>query len=222
MSSRPLVIKVCGLKTVQDLEAAEGADLVGFVLDVPGSPRTCPPDVAHDLVRRAQGNFQTVAVMVDPTAEEVRSAWEEVGVDLVQIHGSLPRGLRRDEFRRVLLSLPVPPPGRGKMDPISLAMIRGRRFPYVHLDTAGGRLPGGTGRVLDWDRARTLVRSAPRRSFLLAGGLTPENVGEAIARVRPAGVDVASGVERAPGVKDRRKVQRFIRAVRRWEEEQDA
>ena len=222
MSSRPLVIKVCGLKTVQDLEAAEGADLVGFVLDVPGSPRTCPPDVARDLVHRAQGDFRTVAVLVHPTAEKIRSAWDEVGADLVQIHGSPPQGLSRDELRRVLPSIPIPPPGKGGMDRISLARIRGPQFPYVHLDTAGGRLPGGTGRVLDWDRARALVRSAPRRPFLLAGGLTPENVGEAIARVRPAGVDVASGVESAPGMKDRRKVQRFIRAVRRWEEEQDA
>ncbi len=212
-AARPLV-KVCGIRTLEDLASAEGADLIGVVIEVPDSPRTRSLSEARSLFERAEGRFQRVAVMVGADAEKVRQVLRVAAPDLVQLHGPVPSGLSAGERRRIVPSLPVARPGQVGAAPPTLP-DGADDFPFLHLDTAGGKLPGGTGQRSDWAVARDLVRAHPSRRFLLGGGLTPENVSAALAEVRPAGVDVSSGVEARPGIKSRDKVERLLLAVRR-------
>lgn len=214
MSPRSVKVKICGLRTPEDLHAAEGAQLIGVVVDVPGSPRTRTLEQARVLFGRAEGRFETVAVTADPSRDLLRRLWEEAGADLVQIHGKVPPGLSQAQRLRVVRSLGVPAPGVTSSAP-SLGDDTG--FAHWHLDLAGGVRPGGLGRVADWNLCAGLVRDHPDKDFLLGGGLTPENVTLALEMVGPSGVDVASGVESRPGVKSRSRVEAFIQAVRAWE-----
>ncbi|MDE1820771.1 MAG: phosphoribosylanthranilate isomerase [Euryarchaeota archaeon] len=207
---RPLV-KVCGLRTSRDLEAAEGADLIGVVVEVPGSPRSVSLREAEALFELARGRFDRVAVMWGPDATRIREVLRVAAPDLVQVHGPVPTGLKEEEVGKVVPSLAVPQATpRDAPAPVKVPDEGG--YPFLHLDTAGGPLPGGTGQRSDWSLCRDLVVSHPTQRFLLGGGLTPENVAEAIERVQPHGVDVSSGVEERPGVKSREKVERFLRA----------
>lgn len=203
-------VKICGLRTPEDLTAAEGADLVGVVVEVEGSPRRRSVAQARDLFRRAEGRYTRVAVVVSPTLTFVRHLFEEAGPDLVQIHGALPPGLTLPESRRIVPSVAISerdsaatPPG-----------IPSGAFPWVHLDRGGGPILGGTGRTFPWEIGRAMVDTHPHERFLLGGGLTPENVGAAIREVRPQGVDVSSGVESRPGEKSRAKIEMFLAAAR--------
>lgn len=209
-----LVVKVCGIRTPEDLTAAEGADLIGVVIDVPGSPRTRSVEQARGLFRRAEGRFRRAAVLVDPSEEQVREVLEAAAPDLVQIHGPLPLGLRREELTRVIPSIGVPRErGPGWVPQIP---FRPDVHPFVHLDALGSARPGGTGTSPDWELCRALVLSYPSVRFLLGGGLTPDNLARALGAVRPAGVDVASGVESRPGEKSRVKVERFLQVAREY------
>lgn len=218
MTSSPVQVKICGLRTPEDLNAAEGAQLIGVVIDVPDSPRTRTLEQARVLFARAEGRYRTVAVTVDPSRDLLRRLWEEAGADLVQVHGRLPPGLMETERRRIIRSLGVPGPGLSQEVP-PLGDKLG--IAWWHLDQAGGDRPGGTGKVPDWDLCASLVRSHRDKTFLLAGGLTPENVAAGLETVHPHGVDVASGVESRPGVKSRPRVEAFIQAVRAWEAKHD-
>lgn len=209
------IVKVCGIRTPEDLTAAEGADWIGVVVDVLRSPRNRTLEQARGIFSRAERRFGTVAVLVDPTEEKVRHVLDEAAPDLLQVHGPVPRSLGRTEAARVVPSMAIPIPGAV---PAVLKLPEGT-YPWVHLDSAGGPLPGGTGRALDWSQARTLVQEHPDTRFLLAGGLTPENVAEALRSVQPHGVDVSSGVESRPGEKSRAKVERFLAEVRSAESE---
>ena len=215
-----LPVKVCGIRTPRDLAAAEGATLIGVVLGVPSSPRDRTLEQAASIFRRAEGRFGRVAVLVDPDAEGIRSALRIAGADLVQVHGRLPAGLLPAELSRVVPSIPVPPPrsersqtGSGGKDLEVPSPPASSSHPYIHLDRGGALQRGGTGLVADWERCRRLVVRNPGRRFMLAGGLTPENVAEAVRKVRPFAVDVSSGVESRPGEKSREKVERFLRAL---------
>ncbi len=215
-----LPVKVCGIRTPEDLAAAEGASLIGVVIGVPSSPRDRTLDQAASIFRRAEGRFGRVAVLVDPDADGIRRALKVTGADLVQVHGSLPKGLLATELARVVPSIPVPEPREGPSDagrrerevelPSDLPVSS---HPYFHLDRGGALQRGGTGLVADWDRCRRLVVRNPGRRFMLAGGLTPENVARAVREVHPFAVDVSSGVESRPGEKSREKVGRFLRAL---------
>lgn len=219
MSDRPepVLVKICGIRTPEDLNAAEGADLIGVVIDVPASPRTRTLVQARSLFQRAEGRFQRVAVVVGARAPVIRRVLEEAGPDLVQLHGPVPRDLRPEERERLVPSLALPEKGAAGSQLPDLPE-RSADFPLLHLDTAGGPLPGGTGRRSDWDLASELVRSNAPRRFLLGGGLSPDNVASALREVRPCGIDVSSGVESRPGVKSRAKVEQLLAAVRAVQE----
>jgi phosphoribosylanthranilate isomerase len=205
-------VKVCGIRSPEDLTAAEGAEWIGVVIDVPTSPRTRTLEQARGLFRRAEARFGTVAVLVGADAAKVHRVLEEAGPKLVQLHGPLPKGLRSDELGRIVPSLSVPAAGAG---PGTLLSPLEGPFPFLHLDSSGGPLPGGTGKVSDWKLCHQLVAGSPGRRFMLAGGLTPSNVGPAIAQVRPFAVDVSSGVESRPGQKSRSLVEHFLQEVQK-------
>lgn len=204
-----LLVKICGIRNPDDAEFAveAGANAVGVVL-ASGSPRTVPPAIAQDIVRSVHGRALTVAVVVNAAVEQARELIEDVGFDIVQFHG--------DEGLAVLGRFP---PER-IWKAVHLRTPQDLRAALEHpasmllADSASGARRGGTGRACNWTLAAELAR---RRSVILAGGLTPENVGDAVASVRPAGVDVSSGVESAPGCKDRRKIRDFIAAAREAE-----
>jgi len=207
-----VAVKVCGITSVEDglLAAQAGADAVGFVF-WPGSPRRVDLAAARRIARALPPFVLRVGVFVDALREEMARAVEEVGLDLLQLHGHEPPESLADLPRRALKAVGV---GDGFV-PEDALRYEGRAAGIL-LDTrSDGGPPGGTGQSFDWTRARA-VRE--RAAFLvLAGGLNPANVHLALSAVRPDGVDVSSGVEAAPGRKDPEKVRAFMAAVREAE-----
>lgn len=195
-------IKICGLTRQADAErAAElGAEFVGFVL-WPNSPRAASLDVVRSVTRALPNAVTPVGVFVDPSADEVFAA-RDAGIRMAQIHGEIP--VWGD-----------PPLGMGVIRAVHLAPHDGiePNVPddFVLLDAQDPVKRGGTGKTVDWTRAAAVARG---RKIILAGGLTPENVRQAIAEVRPYGVDVASGVEECPGIKDHRLLRAFMLAAK--------
>jgi phosphoribosylanthranilate isomerase len=207
-------VKFCGLSDPATLSEVPAGGAAGFVIDVPGSPRSLAPEAAARLIDKVPAEAEAWGVVVAPSAELVHRLFDEVGVDRIQLYGAVPEGLEFLEVHHLVPSVPIPPPGSaGELPEIPPA----ESFPRVHLDAAGQPLPGGSGVRPDWEKCAAIVDRLPGRKFLLAGGLTSENVGEALASVRPWGVDVSSGIESAPGVKDVTKMRAFVAAVERFE-----
>jgi phosphoribosylanthranilate isomerase len=200
-------VKICGLTSVADAEACVrlGADAIGLNF-VPTSPRRVDEAKAREIVAAVGGSALVVAVVASLPLERMRALKEATGVGCLQLHGDESaddvRGLLPHAYKAIRV---------GSAEDVA----RAESMPgdYVMVDARVEGALGGTGRTFDWE---LVVNLAQRRKLVLAGGLTPENVGAAIARVRPWCVDVASGVERegAPGVKDLARVRAFIDAAR--------
>jgi phosphoribosylanthranilate isomerase len=199
--------KICGLTRVADAEAAAnfGADAIGLVF-APASPRRVELGLAREIAR-AVGPFVTrVALFMDPSAAEVRRVLDTVEVDLLQFHGSETAAQCESFGRAYVKAIPM----GGGVDVVATMALHPNARGFL-LDGHGAGEAGGSGRRFDWKRAESL-RTRP---LILAGGLTPANVAEAIAIARPWGVDVSSGVETSPGIKDHAKMRAFIDEVRR-------
>jgi phosphoribosylanthranilate isomerase len=205
-----MFIKVCGITRLTDALHAtqQGASALGFVF-WPRSPRGVTPERAAEIIRELPSNVMTVGVFVNETVEGIRDVVARSGVTTVQLHGDEPSGFAEALGWPVLRSVTVD----DALDTCS-TWPSGTTF---LVDAADRVRRGGTGALVDWARAAEVAR---RWRVVLAGGLTPENVQEAIATVRPFGVDVSSGVESAPGVKDLDKVARFVAAARSAREDQ--
>jgi phosphoribosylanthranilate isomerase len=199
------LVKICGLTREEDVEAAVacGADLAGFVFTT--SPRRIDGRRAACLRALLAGTaVRAVGVFRDEDPERVRAIAADVGLDLVQLSGD------EDPAAAASIGLPIVRTVRiagGRLE----GPHEGYPAAYFLLDTFDPGLPGGTGRAFDWVGASRLPLPRP---FLLAGGLLPETVGEAITLLDPDGVDVSSGVESAPGIKDAEKMSRFVQAAR--------
>ena len=193
-------VKVCGLTSVAQAVACveAGADAIGLNF-WPRSARRCEDTVAAEIAEALEGRARVVGVVVDETADRIE-AIRALGVRWIQLHG----GETPAEVARWL-------PEAYKAAHLDGGPIPDFPGDELLVDARVGDLPGGTGVTCDWDAA---ARLAARRRLWLAGGLTADNVAEAIARVRPYGVDVASGVERAPGDKDLALVARFMDEVK--------
>jgi phosphoribosylanthranilate isomerase len=207
-------VKFCGLTTPEAVAEVPAGGAAGFVVGVPTSPRNVTPERATELVGEVPSEAEAWGVLVTPSAELVRRLFEEVGVDRIQVYGEVPPGLDFLEVHHLVPSVAVAPPGSGGPDP---TVPPAESYPRIHLDAAGGPLPGGSGTRPDWEVCARLVDANPGRKFILAGGLTAENVADALATVRPWGVDVSSGVESAPGTKDLAKMRAFVAAVGEFE-----
>jgi phosphoribosylanthranilate isomerase len=201
--------KICGITRLEDAElAAElGAWALGFIL-WPGSSRACDPAVAAGIARHVRRKIEVAGVFVNPTLGEVAQAVDLLGLSLVQLHGeegpSFCAEVARRTGARVIKAVRV----HSGADVRDLARFRNVDFHL--LDTGVEGVRGGTGQTWDWALAATRRSPAP---LILSGGLTPENVAEGIARVKPYAVDVASGVEASPGVKDPERLAAFLAAV---------
>ena len=202
-------IKICGIKTANDALAAldAGADMLGFNF-YPKSPRYIDPGKCRDImsVMRRYGHITYVGVFVNASIADVRATIETCGLNLAQLHGDesseMLKSLNGKAFK-ALRGIPRKVDGFTRAD-----------TPALLIDAAVKDAYGGTGIKADWSAAAELAKQYP---LLLAGGLTPENVAEAVRQVRPWGVDVASGVESSPGLKDVSKMKAFVKAVRRLE-----
>lgn len=197
-------VKICGITRLDDALAAvdAGADALGFNF-WPSSRRYLPPAQAREIVRRLPVFVTAVGVFVDPTRDEVLGAVDSSGVGVVQLHG--------DESPALCASLPLPVVKAIRVESShSLAALAAYEVQAFLLDapTAGY---GGSGARFDWTLA---IEAAAVVPVLLAGGLDPDNVAEAVRIVRPYAVDVASGVESGPGIKDAARMRRFVDAVR--------
>ena len=209
-------IKICGLTNLTDSLAAvdAGADLLGFNF-YPSSPRYITPDDCARIVRelRAQGKrVITVGVFVNAQAVDMLKIMETCRLDLAQLSGDEPPAVLAATGPRAFKALH---PENSAALQESLANYSPRSAPPAWLvDAHRPGQYGGTGQIAEWNLARSLARKAP---ILLAGGLTPANVAQAVRQVQPWGVDVASGVELSPGYKDDTKMRAFVDAVRKNE-----
>ena len=203
-------VKICGITNLADARAAiaAGADALGFVF-VPGTPRFIAPDLAGEIVRELPPFIARVGLFVDAETRTVAEALVRSGMDTLQFHGEETPDLVR-QFRRavkVMKAFRV----RGEETLMRLPAYADA-VDAILLDAYVAGANGGTGAQFDWKlavQARDLGRP-----LVLAGGLTPANVADAVRTVRPYGVDVSSGVESAPGRKDSAKLAEFVRAAK--------
>ena len=210
----PLTVKICGLKTPEAIDVAleSGADLVGFVF-FPPSPRHLGLEAARVLGGRVAGRAGKVALTVNANDETLAGIVEALKPDMLQLHGD--ETPDRVVTVRTRFGLPVikalPIAQRGDLSPVRLYANVADRILFDARAPQDATRPGGLGKPFDW----TLLKGIDRGiSFMLSGGLEAGNVAQALAVTRAPGVDVSSGVERAPGDKDPDKIRAFIRAAR--------
>ena len=198
-------VKVCGITRLEDaLRAAElGASAIGFVF-WPESPRFIDPDRAASIARALPALVTTVGVFVDQPIEEVQRVAQRVALTAIQLHGAEPLAYAQRLLQPVIKAVPVD----DRFTAASLDAIPPEIT--VLLDAHDPVRRGGTGRTIDWGSA---AEAARRRPVFLSGGLNPGNVADAITRVRPYGVDLASGIESSPGVKDPVRLRALFEAV---------
>ncbi|HEX6825990.1 MAG TPA: phosphoribosylanthranilate isomerase [Nitrospiraceae bacterium] len=202
-------VKICGITNAEDAAVAvdAGADALGFVF-YRNSPRYIEPTLARQIIMNLPPLVIPVGVFVSEEQHVVRSIMDDCGLALAQLHGDESAIYCKELGRTILKALRV----KDRSTFLALAEFRGRAgVRGFILDAFSDQAYGGTGQVIDWQLAAEAAKVA---SILLAGGLTPDNVEKAIQMVRPYGVDVSSGVERAPGKKDHKKVRAFIRAAK--------
>ncbi len=197
--------KICGITNHQDALAAAnlGVDALGFIF-YKASPRYIKPEAARNIIKSLPPFISTVGVFVDEEADTIREIMRDCNLHLVQLHGHETPAFCQKFSGRVIKAIRI-------KDKLSLIDID--KYPVVALllDTYVSHKVGGTGEVFNWELALTAQKYA---RIILAGGLDPENIQQAIKTVRPYAVDVCSGVEEEPGIKDLKKLQELVEKVR--------
>jgi phosphoribosylanthranilate isomerase len=204
-------VKICGITRYEDLTVAidAGADLIGFIVGVTSSKRNIDLAKAKELISKVHNDVSSVAVTVFRKKEELTRICDELQADYLQIHG---------DYHSILKSFPVTL-SKNRMigaingrnpDASEFAVRISDMFHAILLDTSTNDGSGGTGIIHDWDLSREIRDAIYPNRLILAGGLTPENVEDAIEKVRPYGVDVSTGIEKKPGIKDHKKIFDFV------------
>ncbi len=208
-------VKICGITNWADARRAieSGADLLGFNF-VATSPRYVTPAKARRMVKKLPGNISAVGVFENESEEAMLEIARSVGLDQLQLHGDetpamVARLARNGRRLRVIKSVIKAMRVKKFFRAAQLDAYKGADA--ILLDAYSRKARGGTGKTFDWQAAR---RAKGHGRIILAGGLTPENVGEAIRAARPYAVDVCSGVESRPGKKDARRMKSFVKAVK--------
>ena len=195
-----VIVKICGITNVSDAYASikYGADALGFIL-YNKSPRYVPPDKLRNIIKRLPPFITTVGVFVNENTDIIKNILNETGLNIAQLHGDeTPEDC--EQFTRVIKAFRV-------RDHADIEDISSYKVSAFLLDTYSVNAFGGTGLTFDWD----VVADAKQfGNIIVAGGLTPENVSDVITQTSPYGVDVSSGVEESPGVKDHGKIREFI------------
>src|SRR5256885_6736735 len=213
-------IKICGITNLEDALAAAdaGANAVGFVF-YKQSARNIAPEKVREIVAQLPAEVEKVGVFVDESPERIAAVAERAELSALQLHVGSSFGGHGQQgwcfgIRKVYLALPA----AVFLDAGTRWVGSNQRSPAISaifLDSGTSEQPGGTGKAFDWQKAALLVEAMTKTAnVVIAGGLNPANVAEAIRILKPWGVDVASGVEATPGKKDPKKVRAFIAAVR--------
>ncbi|MGO9125621.1 MAG: phosphoribosylanthranilate isomerase [Terriglobales bacterium] len=216
-------VKICGITNVQDALAAvdAGADALGFVF-YEKSPRHVTQDTVRDIVGKLPASIEKVGVFVEESFEQMEDVAEKAGLTGVQVHISLSRSLRGESrtftsktAKYIAMRANELIDEQGRFKGFAWTQGAGKRIQAIFLDSGTETQPGGTGKAFDWKKAaRTMCALQRNFRVVVAGGLTPTNVTEAMDILKPWGVDVSSGVEASPGKKDPDKIRAFIAAVR--------
>jgi len=202
-------IKICGITSLKDAlcAAACGADAVGFIFH-PASPRYIAPEKAREIIARLPEGIATVGIFVNRKREEVEQTLEACGLDLIQLHGDESSAYcRRFPPERVIKAVS---PGT----PEALRTLDAYHVRAILIDARDAGRYGGTGKQADWNLA---IKIREKRPLILAGGLDPGNIEEALAAVAPQAVDINSGCESAPGIKDHTLMRRIVGLIRKRE-----
>src|ERR1700729_2116863 len=213
-----LTVKICGLSTAETLDAAlqAGADMVGFVF-FPASPRHISLETARELGRQAKGRAIKVALTVDADDTTLANIVETLRPDILQLHGKESVARLRDIKQafgvQLMKVLAVETPA--DLAPLAGFAAVADRILFDARAPKGATRPGGLGAVFQWHVLENLDLKLP---FMVSGGLTADNVAEAVRVTRAGGVDVSSGVERSRGAKDPEMIRAFIRAARATED----
>ena len=205
MANLQIKVKICGMTQLKDALFAveQGVDAVGFIF-YKKSPRAVTMKTVREIITKLPPLVDTVGVFVNESAERLNKIADYCGLDLVQLHGEESPAFCRKIHRRVIKAFRV-------KDLQSIKQLE--KFPVSGflLDTFSDDLHGGTGKTFDWNLALPAKKMGP---VILAGGLTPRNILQAVRQVSPYGVDVCSGVEKSPGIKDLEKVRAFLKNIR--------
>ena len=214
-----MIVKICGLAGVEDAMAAcvAGADMIGVIVDTPVL-RSVAPDRASEILGVAPKSVARVAGMVPRDVSHAIKIAQELKPDYLQIHAEMPQTqlleIREGAGVPLIAVVAVPREGAKLEEVLKRAREVAEVADYVLVDTKHAGVGGGTGLTHDWGVSRA-VRDAISKPLILAGGLNPKNVAEAMRTVRPHGVDVASGVESSFGKKDPALMRAFVKAARR-------
>ena len=200
-------VKICGITQLEDAKSAiaSGVDALGFVFYAP-SPRYITPDKAAEIIRQLPAFVTTTALFVNETQENVDRILRETRIDLLQFHGDESPEFCNQFDRPYIKAL--------RMKPELDLTVEAKKYSSAQallLDAYRPGIPGGTGEVFDWDR----IPAKHPAAIILAGGLTADNVAQAILAVAPYAIDVSGGVEKSKGIKDADKVEKFINEVTR-------
>lgn len=207
-------VKICGVTRQEDLDTAvqAGVDSIGFIVDVTASPRNLSFREAKNLIDRLPSNVDSVAVTVFNGVQRTAEICQELAPNFIQLHGMASESYRRNGLAsrvKVIVAVDV-----GAPDVIEQALSYSRFSQAVLVDTHDQAGRGETGLVHDWSLSRKVRDAIHPAPMILAGGLTPQNVNQAVQTVRPYGIDVSTGVEVRPGIKDSAKMIEFIRKAR--------
>jgi phosphoribosylanthranilate isomerase len=208
---RSVRVKICGITREEDLAfaVAAGADAVGFLVGVPSSPRNLTLERAERLLRQVPVFVDSVVVTAPQSIDELVEICEKLKPTAIQIHGK--KDFEASEIRERLKDTRLIKTVYVTEDALNETAVEElKTFDAVLLDSFTKGQYGGTGRVHDWNLSRKIKEAVAPLPVILAGGLKPENVKEAILTVQPYAVDVASGVESRPAVKDHEKIRAFI------------
>lgn len=205
-------VKICGITNEKDLEMVcnLGADAVGFVVGVPNSPRNLPLEKARELFKRVPTLVMSVLVVASQSPEPLLKLHENLKPDIIQIHGEFNYGAAslKEKFPNTVLVRSVSVKSE---EAVQEAVKAAKFFDAVHVDSWVAGRYGGTGLTHNWNVSRRIRETIHPKPLIMAGGLTAENVKEAVEIVKPYAVDVSTGVEAKTGVKDPAKVEAFIK-----------
>ncbi|MEM2098774.1 MAG: phosphoribosylanthranilate isomerase [Candidatus Bathyarchaeia archaeon] len=204
-------VKICGITRREDLDAAveAGADAVGFVVGAPASPRNLPIEKAEELLKQVPPFVKSVMVTVVGKLGELSKTCKRLNPDVVQIHAKTLldyKNIRKSLNTQVIAAVNANAP-----DALEQALEASKTFDAVLLDSIVNDQYGGTGVCHNWELSKLVKQSIHPKPLIIAGGLNPTNVVKAVQIVQPYAVDVSSGVELKPGIKDKRKMLDFIK-----------
>jgi len=209
---RAVKVKICGITRKEDLDAAAaaGADAVGFVVGTAASPRNLSLEKAEKLFRQVPPFVKSVLVAVPTNLDELAETCEKLNPDAIQIHGE--NLLAAASVRLKIPNIPlIWAVNANSLNVLEAASKATKIFDAVLLDSFANGKYGGTGIVHDWELSKRVKQVIDPKPLILAGGLNPENVAEAVRVVQPYAVDVSSGVELQPGIKDQQKMMDFVK-----------